>query len=67
MILSAYEAKGLEFDAVLVPDVSGDKYKSELDRRLLYIACTRPLHRLSLYSAGPLSGYIPFTQTYPCT
>jgi DNA helicase-2/ATP-dependent DNA helicase PcrA len=38
-------SKGLEFDAVLVPDAGhyGEK-------RHLYVACTRALHRLNLYS-----------------
>ncbi|MCL1917895.1 MAG: AAA family ATPase [Peptococcaceae bacterium] len=45
-------AKGLEFDAVLVCHVDNIRYTSEDDRRLLYIACTRALHRLSLFYAG---------------
>ncbi len=40
-------SKGLEFDAVLVLDV--DQYDEGEDKRLLYVACTRALHRLSLY------------------
>ncbi|NLG23743.1 MAG: ATP-binding domain-containing protein, partial [Clostridiales bacterium] len=39
-------AKGLEFDAVLVLDAQ--QYAG--DGRLLYVACTRALHRLSLYT-----------------
>ena len=41
-------SKGLEFDAVLVLDA--DRYQAADDRRLLYVACTRALHRLNLYS-----------------
>lgn len=52
MILSAHLAKGLEFDCALVPDVDDEHYGGVLSRRLLYIACTRALHRLSLYSCG---------------
>ena len=48
-IMPVYMAKGLEFDAVLIYGVDDDNYYTELDRRLLYIACTRGLHRLSLY------------------
>ena len=40
-------AKGLEFDAVLVLDV--DQYDENTEKRLLYVACTRALHHLSLY------------------
>jgi DNA helicase-2/ATP-dependent DNA helicase PcrA len=41
-------AKGLEFDEVVVPFVSADQYQTDLDKRLLYIACTRALHQLTL-------------------
>ena len=40
-------AKGLEFDAVMVLDV--DQYDEKTEKRLLYVACTRALHHLSLY------------------
>ena len=45
-------AKGLEFDEVLVPFASADQYQTDLDRRLLYIACTRALHRLTVMFTG---------------
>jgi DNA helicase-2/ATP-dependent DNA helicase PcrA len=41
-------AKGLEFDEVLVPFVSADQYQTDLDKRLLYIACTRAMHYLTV-------------------
>ena len=41
-------AKGLEFDEVIVPFASADHYHSESDRSLLYVACTRAMHQLSL-------------------
>lgn len=41
-------AKGLEFDEVVVPFVSAVQYQTDLDKRLLYIACTRALHRLTV-------------------
>ncbi|QOX63708.1 AAA family ATPase [Anoxybacterium hadale] len=50
-VLPLYMAKGLEFDAVLLCDVDKDHYASEDDRKLLYIGCTRALHRLSLFYA----------------
>ena len=52
MILPAYLSKGLEFDCVFVPDVDDGNYGGPLSRRLLYIACTRALHRLRLYYSG---------------
>jgi DNA helicase-2/ATP-dependent DNA helicase PcrA len=41
-------AKGLEFDEVIIPYASADYYQTELDRSLLYIACTRAMHQLTL-------------------
>ena len=48
-ILPAYLSKGLEFDCVFVPDLSDENYLNGLGRQLLYISCTRALHRLKLY------------------
>ena len=39
-------AKGLEFDQVIIPKCNKESYKSEYDRSLLYIACTRAMHKL---------------------
>lgn len=55
LIVPSYLAKGLEFDVVLVYDVSNVNYETEFDRRLLYIACTRALHRLKIYFTGEKS------------
>lgn len=54
-VLPLYMAKGLEFDAVLLCDIDKDHYISEDDRKLLYIGCTRALHRLSLFYTGEKS------------
>lgn len=58
VVIPSYMTKGLEFDAVIVHDASKESYCSELDRRLLYIACTRALHRLALYYCGSKSWFI---------
>lgn len=55
LIIPSYMSKGLEFDVVLVYGVSKENYSNEFDRRLLYIACTRALHRLRLYCLGEKS------------
>ncbi len=60
LVVPAYMAKGLEFDAVLVYNVSKSNYSSSLDKKLLYIACTRALHELSLYYVGAKSNYLNF-------
>ncbi len=59
MVISAYLAKGVEFDAVLIYDASSDTYGKEDERKLFYTACTRAMHRLQLYSTG---AWTPFLQ-----
>lgn len=49
---TAYMAKGLEFDMVIVPDADDATYRTETDRQSLYVACTRALHRLELLHTG---------------
>jgi len=58
LVIPAYLAKGLEFDVVLVHDASSANYSTGLDRKLLYIACTRALHRLALFYTGTKSPFI---------
>lgn len=55
LIIPAYGAKGLEFDCALLYGVDQKNYQSDLDRRLLYISCTRALHRLKLYAEERVS------------
>lgn len=54
-IMPVYMSKGLEFDAVVLCDVDAQNYYEEDDRKLLYVECTRALHRLSLMCEGELS------------
>jgi DNA helicase-2/ATP-dependent DNA helicase PcrA len=62
-IIPVYMAKGLEFDAVLICDVDREHFHSEDDKNLLYIACTRALHRLNLFYSGEISPLL--TADYP--
>ena len=41
-------SKGLEFDAAIVYNASSYDLKRDEEARLLYVACTRALHRLSV-------------------
>ena len=54
-VIPVYMSKGLEFDAVLICDTDDENYKSEDDKKLLYVACTRALHRLNLFGEGEVS------------
>lgn len=58
MVIPAYLAKGVEFDAVLIYDASSRTYGLESERKLFYTACTRAMHRLLLYTAGEWTSYI---------
>ncbi|TGE31435.1 3'-5' exonuclease [Desulfosporosinus sp. Sb-LF] len=58
LVIPSYVAKGLEFDVVIVYDVSKENYSSDFDKQLLYIACTRALHRLVIYYKGDKSSLI---------
>ncbi len=58
VVSSSYLVKGLEFDIVILPDVSDTEYNTEIDRKLLYIACTRALHELEGYHYGMLCKFL---------
>ncbi|OWP62226.1 helicase [Hymenobacter amundsenii] len=55
IITTAHLAKGLEFDAVIVPFASAHHYKTEVDKSMLYVACTRAMHELTLTYSGELT------------
>ncbi|MGS0933448.1 RNA polymerase recycling motor HelD [Bacillus velezensis] len=57
-VIPVYLAKGIEFDAVIAADASAAQYKSEHDRKLLYTACTRAMHHLTVLSPGEPSPFI---------
>lgn len=48
VITTAHLAKGLEFDEVIIPFASARNYHTDVDRSMLYIACTRAMHELTL-------------------
>ena len=57
-IMPIYMAKGLEYDAVIVYEVNEQHYNEPEDKQLLYIACTRALHRLSLCHTGEVTHFL---------
>lgn len=58
MVTAVSMAKGLEFDWVVIPDADDWNYCSEYDRGLLYVACTRAMHRLTLLHGGEASRFV---------
>ncbi len=52
--------KGLEFDAVIVANARKDNFnESDIDRLLLYLACTRAKHCLEIHWYGSRSPIVP--------
>lgn len=58
IITTAHLAKGLEFDEVVVPFASAHNYHTAVDQRMLYIACTRAMHQLTLTYSGSVTPLI---------
>lgn len=60
VVLPVALTKGMEFDAVLLLNASQRMYDDRIlyDGRLLYIAVTRTLHHLHIYTIGRLSSYL---------
>ncbi len=58
VVTTAHLAKGLEFDQVIVPFCTDRNYRTEPDRQMLYVACTRAMHRLYLTHIGNPSEFI---------
>ncbi len=59
LVLPVHLAKGLEFEAVLLAGADEASYPSaEFEGRLLYVAVTRALHALEIYSVGAPSALL---------
>ena len=59
-VLPVYLAKGLEFDAVAIWDVSRDKYGKNNDRNIIYTAVTRAMHNVKLFFVKDLPEFLQF-------
>lgn len=44
--------KGLEFDQVIIPQVTDRKCNSDIDRSMFYVSATRAMHKLTLTFVG---------------
>lgn len=60
VVTFAHMAKGLEFDQAIVPFVNESNYRTDLDKSLLYIACTRAMHKLELTHTGEITPFLRF-------
>ncbi|MDW0112711.1 RNA polymerase recycling motor HelD [Sporosarcina saromensis] len=52
LIVPSHLSKGLEFDAVMIGAFHAPFNDNEIDRKLLYVAMTRPMHELHLLTSG---------------
>ncbi|WP_106766148.1 RNA polymerase recycling motor HelD [Paenibacillus faecalis] len=59
LVIPAYLAKGVEFDAVIIYNGSNETYSKESERKLFYTACTRAMHELHIYHLGEKSRFLP--------
>jgi DNA helicase-2/ATP-dependent DNA helicase PcrA len=57
IVIPSYLSKGLEFDAVIIPNASRERYGSEniIDMKLLYVSVTRAHHELHIFYHGELT------------
>jgi len=58
IITTIHLSKGLEFDEVIVPFASARNYHTDVDRSMLYIACTRAMHQLTLLYSNEQSRFL---------
>lgn len=58
VIATAFLAKGLEFDKVLVPFCSLKNYSQPIDRHMLYVAVTRAMHSLVITHCGAITDFL---------
>lgn len=58
IIATVHLSKGLEFDEVVIPFASANNYHTDVDRSMLYIACTRAMHELALTYSKQRSPFI---------
>ncbi|MEH6942538.1 RNA polymerase recycling motor HelD [Bacillus sp. JJ722] len=62
LVLPAYLAKGIEFDAVIIYDASNYSNQRSVERKLFYTACTRAMHELHVFASSEKT---PFMKRIP--
>lgn len=46
LVTTCATAKGIEFDAVIIPNADCENYKNTIDKNIIYVSSTRALHKL---------------------
>ncbi|WP_040985624.1 RNA polymerase recycling motor HelD [Oceanobacillus jeddahense] len=58
VVVPVYLAKGIEFDSVILADASSEVYSHAADKFLLYTACTRAMHDLTVLYTEEMSPFL---------
>lgn len=58
LLTTCATAKGIEFDAVIIPYANQENYNNSLDKNILYVASTRALHKLFFISTSQTTKFI---------
>ena len=58
LVTTCATAKGIEFDAVIIPNADEENYQNNLDKNILYISSTRALHKLFFVSSKAPTKFI---------
>ncbi len=58
LVTSCATAKGIEFDAVIIPNCDKNNYKNTVDKNMIYVSSTRALHKLFFTLTGEPSIFI---------
>lgn len=58
LIATCATAKGIEFDAVIIPNASLENYHNSIDKNIIYVSSTRALHKLFFVTEGNPSPFL---------
>lgn len=60
LVATCASGKGIEFDAVIIPNASEENYNNPIDKNILYVSSTRALHKLFFTTNKPQSKFLNF-------
>ena len=58
LVTSCATAKGIEFDAVIIPNCDSQNYRNSVDKNIIYVSSTRALHKLFFTCSDTPSTFI---------
>lgn len=66
LITSCATAKGIEFDAVIIPNCDNENYRNTVDKNIIYVSSTRALHKLYFTCSKTPSTFIKDLNVINC-